>query len=71
METNIRKFPNMMVWIAGIAITLFCVAGIAAIMGWLPTSTGRTAEGSALAIPDKPQAAPSRAAPGLHLIMVT
>jgi hypothetical protein len=28
-----------MLWIAGIAVTLFCAAGIAAIMGWIPTST--------------------------------
>lgn len=36
--------PHPLAWIAGIAVILFCVAGFAAIMGWIPTSIGGTSE---------------------------
>jgi outer membrane lipoprotein SlyB len=39
METQARKSPHTLFWIAGIAVTVFSAAGIAAIMGWIPTST--------------------------------
>ena len=45
METNVSrvepqsgKFPQAVIWIAGIALTLFCAVGIAAVMGWIPSS---------------------------------
>ena len=38
METQNTNSRYTMMWIAGIAITLFSIAGIAAIMGWIPTS---------------------------------
>ena len=44
MTTLTNKLPNSMMWIAGIAVTLFCATGIAAIMGWLPTSIGHTGD---------------------------
>ena len=34
------KFPQSIIWIAGIALTLFCAVGIAAVMGWIPNSIG-------------------------------
>lgn len=37
-----------MIIIAGIAVILFCAAGIAAIMGWIPTSNGGNANNSTL-----------------------
>lgn len=43
METqlvNTSRSSNAMMWIAGTAITVFCATGVAALMGWLPTSTG-------------------------------
>jgi outer membrane lipoprotein SlyB len=40
METTVSSKPHAITWIAGIAITLFSAIGIAAIMGWLPTSMG-------------------------------
>jgi outer membrane lipoprotein SlyB len=40
METQASKSPHTLYWIAGIAVTLFSAVGIAAIMGWIPTSTG-------------------------------
>jgi len=40
MKSQTNKSPPTLYWIAGIAVTVFSVAGIAAIMGWIPTSTG-------------------------------
>ncbi len=64
METQADKFPHSMMWIAGIAITLFCVTGIAAIMGWIPTSMGRSDDSAVPAAVSaaKPGAAKSHAA---------
>ena len=44
MTTQTDKSPHLLMWIAGIAVILFCAAGIAAIMGWIPTSMGRTSD---------------------------
>ena len=60
METQASKFPSPLMWITGIAIILFCAAGIAAIMGWIPTSLGRPSDGVALVTPEKPQASAAR-----------
>ena len=38
------KPPHLLLWIACIAVILFSVAGIAAIMGWIPTSMGRSGD---------------------------
>ena len=38
MDSQIKKTPHPLMWVAGIAIILFCAAGIAAIMGWIPDS---------------------------------
>jgi outer membrane lipoprotein SlyB len=46
MNTQATKFPPAMMWITGIAIILFCIAGIAAIMGWIPTSMGHLSDGA-------------------------
>src|SRR5256885_851710 len=51
METSTNKSSNPMLWIAGIAITLFCAAGVGAIMGWIPTSFGSSASSTALETP--------------------
>lgn len=40
MEMHARKSPHPLWWITGIAVILFSAVGIAAIMGWIPTSTG-------------------------------
>jgi outer membrane lipoprotein SlyB len=34
----------MLMWVAGIAVILFCGTGIAAMMGWLPSSIGQPAD---------------------------
>lgn len=50
MTTSIAappKSPHLLAWITGIAVILFCVAGIAALMGWIPDSAG--------GISDRPQ----------------
>jgi outer membrane lipoprotein SlyB len=40
-NANSSGKPHALVWIAGIAVTTFSLAGIAAIMGWIPTSMGK------------------------------
>ena len=56
METQVTKSPHSLMWIVGIAIILFCAAGIAAIMGWIPTSMGHPNDNATLTNLEKPQA---------------
>ena len=61
METQVikaNKSPHLLIWIAGIAVILFCAAGIAAIMGWIPTSIGGASDSAALTKLQKPQTKP-------------
>ena len=51
METQANKSPHTLFWIAGIAVTVFSAAGIAAIMGWIPTSTSSPADSVVVAKP--------------------
>ena len=44
MDTEVIKSHSPLVWTAGIAVILFSGMGIAAIMGWIPTSMGRSTE---------------------------
>jgi len=61
METQDKKSPHTLFWIAGIAVTVFSAVGIAAIMGWIPTSTSSPTENVVIAkqptAPVKPAAA--------------
>lgn len=34
------RSPPLLAWIVGIAVVLFCMAGIAALTGWIPDSIG-------------------------------
>jgi outer membrane lipoprotein SlyB len=49
MITENKRTLHPMMLIAGIAVILFCAAGTAAIMGWIPSSIGRNAENVELA----------------------
>ena len=51
--TQTSKSPHLLMWIAGIAVILFSVAGIAAIMGWIPTSMGRSSDNTEITKPGK------------------
>src|SRR3990172_4416728 len=51
--TQTNKSPHLLMWIAGIAVILFSVAGIAAIMGWIPTSMGRSSDNTEITKPGK------------------
>jgi outer membrane lipoprotein SlyB len=51
METNASKSPHTLFWIAGIAVTVFSAVGIAAVMGWIPTSTSSPADKIVLSTP--------------------
>ena len=61
MEAQASKFPVPLMVIAAVAIILFSAAGVAAIMGWIPTSIGRPADPVAVSAPPAPQA--SKVAP--------
>jgi outer membrane lipoprotein SlyB len=55
--------PHPLLIAAAIAVILFCTVGIAAIMGWIPNSTGGTAVGTPrtadpLVMADTPETAP-------------
>lgn len=65
METQVlksSKSPHPLVWIAVIAVVLFCAAGIAAIMGWIPTSVGGANDAANLTQLQKPQTSTSKPA---------
>lgn len=66
METQASKFPNPLIWTAGIAIVVFCAAGTAAIMGWIPTSIGGSGERPVLGVAENPQSSPARPAVKPH-----
>ncbi len=48
IEPQSGKFPQAVIWIAGIALTLFCAVGIAALMGWIPNSMGGLSDKAAV-----------------------
>ena len=48
METQANKSPHTLFWIAGITVTMLSAVGIAAIMGWIPTSFGHPSYNTAL-----------------------
>jgi len=48
MDTAAARSTHPLVIIAALAVTLFCLAGIAALMGWLPNSKGNPSEPTAV-----------------------
>jgi outer membrane lipoprotein SlyB len=54
------KSPHPLIWVAAIALIVFCAAGVAAVMGWIPTSLGKTEE--PLVKVEKPKSAPAKVA---------
>lgn len=46
MSEQSNAIPRPLIWVAGVALIAFCIAGLAAIMGWIPTSTGQTGSSS-------------------------
>jgi outer membrane lipoprotein SlyB len=69
MEAQAVKSTHPILIIAGIAVTVFSLAGVAAIMGWIPTSTGQNSA-APLAQLEQPKAAAEPAkearAPAAH-----
>jgi outer membrane lipoprotein SlyB len=64
METQNSKSPHTLFWIAGIAVTVFSALGIAAVMGWIPTSIGSPGESVVLTQPAAPAKPAAPAAQG-------
>ena len=48
IEPQSGKFPQAVIWIAGVALTLFSAVGIAALMGWIPDSMGGASDKAAV-----------------------
>ncbi len=64
MTTQTNKSLHPLFWITGIAVILLSAAGIAAIMGWIPTSTGTPGNNAA---PEKLSSSTAKpAAPKAH-----
>ncbi len=40
-QTSTSKSPHPLIWVAAIALIVFCGAGVAALMGWIPTSMSK------------------------------
>ena len=59
IEPQSGKFPQAIIWIAGIALTVFCAVGIGAVMGWIPNSMSGSNDKPVM----EPQAANATAAP--------
>ena len=51
MRTQVGQYPHLAMWIAGVA--LFCVAGIAALITWMPTAIGNPNDHATLAEPSR------------------
>jgi outer membrane lipoprotein SlyB len=51
LTTQTTGSSRVLMWIAGIAVILFSAVGIAAIMGWIPTSMGRAPDNSEITTP--------------------
>jgi len=51
MRTQVDQYPHLALWIASVA--LFCVAGIAALVLWMPTAIGNPNDHATLAEPSR------------------
>ena len=47
-RTQIDRSPHLPIWIANVATTLFCAAGITWFMAWVPTASGNLDEATSL-----------------------
>ena len=73
METQTARHTHPLLIVAAIAITLFSLVGIGAVLGWIPTSVGNPSPASTptplAQAPEQPVAQPEppkRAAPAAH-----
>ena len=65
MEAQAARQTHPLIIIAAIAITLFSLVGIGAVLGWIPTSVGTpsTASTPVAQVPEQPAAQPEEAKP--------
>src|SRR5712691_584528 len=64
MEAQAARQTHPLMIIAAIAITLFSLVGIGAVLGWIPTSVGNPGASTPLAqVPEQPAAQPEPAKP--------
>jgi outer membrane lipoprotein SlyB len=55
MEMQTTKQLHPLIWIAGVAVILLSTTGVAAIMGWIPTSMGHNNDSASISSIDSPQ----------------
>jgi len=48
VRTQVDQSPHLLMWIASVAATLLCTAGIAAFMAWMPTAISNPEDHAAL-----------------------
>src|ERR1700704_1196764 len=65
METQAARQTHPLLIVAAIAITLFSLVGIGAVLGWIPTSVGNPSPASTplAQAPEQPAARPEQAKP--------
>src|SRR5207302_488753 len=65
MEAQAARQTHPLIIIAAIAITLFSLVGIGAVLGWIPTSVGNPGAASTpvAQVPEQPAAQPEEAKP--------
>ena len=63
MEVPVARQSHPFVTVAAIAVTVFCLVGIGAVMGWIPTSIGGGGIAPAARAPEQPIAQADTAGP--------
>jgi len=63
MEAPVARQTHPFIIVAAIAVTVFCLVGIGAMLGWIPTSIGGGGITPAAQAPDQPKAQGDAAAP--------
>lgn len=43
MKKALGNSPQIMIWLVGFAIIVFCATGVAVLMGWIPSTLGQSA----------------------------
>jgi outer membrane lipoprotein SlyB len=56
METHVARQTHPFVIVAAIAVTVFCLVGIGAVLGWIPASIGGGGATHAALAPEQPKA---------------
>jgi len=64
MEVPVARQTYPFVIVAAIAVSVFCLVGIGAVMGWIPTSSGGGGITPAAQAPEQPKVQAEAGKPG-------